>query len=140
MVRNIVLWGDPVLREKGKRVVEVTDEIRELAEDMLETMRDAQGVGLAAQQVGEAVQLAVIDVSHDRADIEDARLEGNNAEITVRFQSEVSSVIRNADGRIIEGNPSDTEIITDVWTFARDTSSSDPNWLLVETEREDDTA
>ncbi|MDX1580322.1 MAG: Tim44/TimA family putative adaptor protein [Alphaproteobacteria bacterium] len=90
------------------------------------------------EQAGETMTTRIVDI--DRADIEDARLEGSTAEITVRFQSEVSSVIRNADGRIIEGNPSDTEFISDVWTFARDTSSSDPNWLLVETEREDDAA
>lgn len=64
MVRKIVLYGDPVLREKGARIEEVTDEIRTLADDMLETMRDAEGVGLAAQQVGVALQLAVVDVSH----------------------------------------------------------------------------
>lgn len=65
MLRKIVYYPDPVLREKGRLVTEVTPEIRQLAEDMLETMRDAKGVGLAAQQVGEAVQLAVVDVSHD---------------------------------------------------------------------------
>ena len=65
MVRKIVLYPDPVLREKGRLVTEVTPEILTLADDMLETMRDARGVGLAAQQVGEAIQLAVVDVSHD---------------------------------------------------------------------------
>ena len=44
-------------------MTEVTDEIKQLAADMLETMRDAHGVGLAAQQVGQAVQLTVIDVA-----------------------------------------------------------------------------
>lgn len=63
MIRTIVLYGHPVLRAKGAQVQEVTPELRALAEDMLETMRDADGVGLAAQQVGEAVQLAVVDVS-----------------------------------------------------------------------------
>ncbi|NOX99568.1 MAG: peptide deformylase [Verrucomicrobia bacterium] len=76
MVRDIVLWGDPVLRKKGKPVTEVTSEIRELAEDMIETMREAQGVGLAAQQVGEAVQLAVIDVSHDEECVSYVRVNG----------------------------------------------------------------
>lgn len=63
MKRPIVQYGDPVLRSKGRRVVEVDDNLRALAADMLETMHDANGVGLAAQQVGESVQMTVIDVS-----------------------------------------------------------------------------
>lgn len=58
-----MLFGDPVLREKGIKVDEVTEEIRVLASDMIETMEDAEGVGLAAQQIGLPLQLAVVDVS-----------------------------------------------------------------------------
>lgn len=56
-------YGDPALRLKGKPVTEVDRRIRELADNMLETMRAANGIGLAAQQVGEAVQLTVLDIS-----------------------------------------------------------------------------
>jgi peptide deformylase len=56
-------YGDPVLRAKGKRVGEVDERIRALAADMLETMHAANGIGLAAQQVGEALQLTVLDIS-----------------------------------------------------------------------------
>jgi peptide deformylase len=63
MIRDIVIYGDQVLRTKGKRIEEIDDEIRALAGDMLETMYGASGVGLAAQQVGKALQLTVIDVS-----------------------------------------------------------------------------
>jgi peptide deformylase len=63
MIHDIVLYGSPVLRAKGKRIEDVDDEIRALAADMLETMREAGGVGLAAQQIGRALQLTVIDVS-----------------------------------------------------------------------------
>ena len=63
MIREIVIYGDPILRKKGKPIQEITDKIRELAEDMIETMHDAHGVGLAAQQIGEAIQLTVIDVA-----------------------------------------------------------------------------
>ena len=63
MIREIVKYGHPALRSKGTPVVEVTDEIKKLAEDMLETMRDANGVGLAAQQVGVPVQVAIVDVA-----------------------------------------------------------------------------
>ena len=56
-------YGDPVLRAKGKRIDLVDEKIRALATDMLETMHAANGVGLAAQQVGQALQLTVLDVS-----------------------------------------------------------------------------
>jgi len=56
-------YGDAVLRAKGKRIEKVDEHIRTLAESMLETMHAANGVGLAAQQVGEALQLTVLDVS-----------------------------------------------------------------------------
>ena len=53
-----------MLREKGKRVERVTAEIRQLAADMIETMHAANGVGLAAQQIGRALLLAVVDARH----------------------------------------------------------------------------
>jgi peptide deformylase len=56
-------YGDPILRAKGKRIEAVDGEIRALADDMLETMHAANGIGLAAQQVGHAVQLTVLDVT-----------------------------------------------------------------------------
>lgn len=56
-------YGDPVLRAKGKRIDTIDNRIRELIQNMLETMHAANGVGLAAQQVGEALQLTVLDVS-----------------------------------------------------------------------------
>ncbi len=56
-------YGDPILRAKGKWIDQVDDEIRQLATNMLETMADANGIGLAAQQVGHAVQLTVLDVT-----------------------------------------------------------------------------
>jgi peptide deformylase len=59
----ILQYGDPVLRAKGKRVQEINDRIRELVADMIEAMHAANGVGLAAQQVGEPLQLTVLDVS-----------------------------------------------------------------------------
>ena len=59
---EIVKYGHPVLREKGKPVARVTQEIRQLAADMIETMYAAKGVGLAAQQIGRALLLTVVDV------------------------------------------------------------------------------
>jgi peptide deformylase len=63
MRRPIVRYGHPILRAKGKRIEKVDERIRALASDMLETMQAAHGVGLAAQQVGEALQLTVLDVA-----------------------------------------------------------------------------
>jgi peptide deformylase len=62
MVLEIVKYGHPVLRKKGARVGKITPELRQLIRDMLATMEEAHGVGLAAQQVGEALQLTVLDV------------------------------------------------------------------------------
>jgi peptide deformylase len=63
MKLSILQYGDPILRAKGKRVDKIDNRIRELAQNMIETMHVANGVGLAAQQVGEALQLTVLDVS-----------------------------------------------------------------------------
>lgn len=59
----IVKYGNPILRAKGKHIDQVDERIRSLAADMLETMHAANGIGLAAQQVGAALQLTVLDVS-----------------------------------------------------------------------------
>ena len=56
-------YGDPILRAKGKQIEKIDDYIRALAANMIETMHAANGVGLAAQQVGEALQLTVLDIS-----------------------------------------------------------------------------
>ena len=63
MILPILQYGDPVLRSQGKRIEEIDEQIRELAANMIETMHAAHGVGLAAQQVGEALQLTVLDIS-----------------------------------------------------------------------------
>ena len=62
MVRPVVKFGTPVLRQKGARVETVTPAIKQLIADMIETMYAHKGVGLAAQQVGVAVQVTVLDV------------------------------------------------------------------------------
>jgi peptide deformylase len=62
MILEIVKYGDPILRQKGAAIEKITPEIKKLIADMFETMRERHGVGLAAQQIGKALQLTVIDV------------------------------------------------------------------------------
>jgi peptide deformylase len=62
MILKVVKYGEPVLRKKGARIESITPEIKKLIADMFETMYAYKGVGLAAQQIGQAVQLTVIDV------------------------------------------------------------------------------
>ena len=62
MVLEVVKYGHPTLRKKGARIEAVSGEVKHLISDMFETMYAAKGIGLAAQQVGHAVQLTVIDV------------------------------------------------------------------------------
>ncbi len=61
-LRNIRVEGDPILRKVCREIPEVTDRIKELAEDMLDTMYEANGVGLAGPQVGILKRIAVIDI------------------------------------------------------------------------------
>jgi len=63
MILPILQYGDPILASKGKRIEEIDDRIRDLAASMIETMHAAHGIGLAAQQIGEALQLTVLDIS-----------------------------------------------------------------------------
>jgi peptide deformylase len=62
MILEVTKYGNPVLRKKGARIERITPEIKKLIADMFETMHENHGVGLAAQQVGHALQLTVIDV------------------------------------------------------------------------------
>jgi predicted lipid-binding transport protein (Tim44 family) len=72
-------------------------------------------------------------VSVDKADLVNAEVRDRAAQLTVRFVSQMISVTRDKAGAIIDGNPDKISDITDVWTFARDISSRDPNWKLVGT-------
>ena len=62
MILDVVTYGHPALRQRGARIEKVTLEIKKLVADMFETMHTNHGIGLAAQQVGKALQLAVFDV------------------------------------------------------------------------------
>jgi predicted lipid-binding transport protein (Tim44 family) len=75
-------------------------------------------------------------IGFEASDVAAASLQGSEAAVTVRFVSEQINVVRNADGQIIDGNPNEVQKVIDLWTFRRDTKSSDPNWLLIKTESE----
>ncbi len=72
-------------------------------------------------------------VSIDKAELVGAELRDRVAQLTVRFVSQMISVTRDRAGTIVDGNPDKVADITDIWTFARDTTSRDPNWKLVGT-------
>ncbi len=68
-VRPIRIYGDPVLREKARPVEETTPALRRLAEDMIDTMIEAEGIGLAAPQVGETVRVYVVNLAAIRPEL-----------------------------------------------------------------------
>ena len=73
-------------------------------------------------------------VSIDKSEVTGAEVRGRIAQITLRFVSQLVSVTRDRSGAVIDGSPDKVTEVTDVWTFARDVSSRDPNWKLVATE------
>jgi len=77
---SILQYGNPILRAKGKRIERIDDGIRELAANMVETMHAANGIGLAAQQVGEALQLTVIDISQIEDRPSEMKLKGEDVD------------------------------------------------------------
>ncbi len=82
MVLEIVRYGHPVLRKKGERIESITPEIKKLIADMFETMNASHGVGLAAQQVGVAKQLTVIDVREVTDRPSTLELNGKSADVS----------------------------------------------------------
>ncbi|HIG83829.1 MAG TPA: peptide deformylase [Verrucomicrobia bacterium] len=81
MIREIVIYGDPVLRKKCDLVKNFSEDINSLVDDMLETMVSAEGIGLAAPQIGVPMQLAVVDVSHDPECISYLRVDGKDVDL-----------------------------------------------------------
>jgi predicted lipid-binding transport protein (Tim44 family) len=81
---------------------------------------------------GETVETRFVSI--DTADITAAELRGRTAQVTMRFNSKLITATRDRNGNVIDGSAERVSDITDVWTFARDVSSRDPNWKLVATE------
>ncbi len=85
--------------------------------------RDARGEKLESTLVG-----------IDKADIIESEVKNRTAYVTIKFVSEMVSVTRDAEGDVVEGDPKKVREVTDIWTFARDIGSKNPNWKLVATE------
>ena len=83
----------------------------------------------------EKIQSSFVGI--DKADIVSAEMKGSEAHVTLRIVSELISATRNKAGEVVDGDPETVAEVKDVWTFARDTRSRDPNWKLVATEAED---
>ena len=98
---------------------------REVYEGFETAIREREGRG-------ETVETRFVSI--DKAEIVGAELRARIAQVTVRFVSQLISVTRDRSGTVIEGAPDKVTEVTDVWTFARDVSSRDPNWKLVATE------
>ncbi len=87
------------------------------------------------EQRHETIEFKFVGI--DKADFVDASLKGGTAQVTVRFVSQLISATRDKDGKVVDGDATKVADVTDVWTFARDVASRDPNWKLVATESVD---
>lgn len=94
---------------------------------------DSFAVAIAAREARHET-LTTTFVSMEDAKIETAALEDRTASVGVRFTSKQISATHDADGKLTDGSPDHVVDMNDVWTFARDTSSRDPNWKLVATQ------
>ena len=75
-------------------------------------------------------------VAIEQALIAEAQIDKSVAVLTVRFEADIAAVTRNSEGEVVAGSLSDAVQTRDLWTFRRDLSSRDPNWLLIETDEE----
>lgn len=83
----------------------------------------------AANQVQETTLVGIKQSDIVEAELTDAKV----AEVTVKFVASMISATKDSEGRVIAGDPNDVNTLTEIWTFARDTRSSDPNWELIAT-------
>lgn len=89
------------------------------------------GVIARRKAAGHTVEETIVALKESR--IEKAAMVGRSAEISVRFVADIIAVTRDSSGNVVEGHPTAVRELSDVWTFARDTRSRDPNWTLIAT-------
>lgn len=106
------------------------DKLRPLLND--EVYGNFEAAIVAREALGQKAETTLVRIKS--ADIVEARMEGPTAIISVKYVSEQINVTRNAAGDVVEGNPDRIAEVTDVWTYARNTRSDDPNWTLVATD------
>jgi predicted lipid-binding transport protein (Tim44 family) len=94
-------------------------------------------VSAIAQREGRGETIEFRFVGIDKAEITDAALKSNTEQVTVKFHSKLISATHDKTGAVIDGDPVHVGDVTDIWTFARDVNSRDPNWKLVATESVD---
>ena len=82
-------------------------------------------------EASETLETTLVGIN--AAEIIEAHMQGRSAFVTVKFVSEQINVTRSAAGETVDGDPTRVRVVTDIWTFARNTRSRDPNWTLVET-------
>jgi predicted lipid-binding transport protein (Tim44 family) len=93
--------------------------------------------GAVEQRKKEGLTLDNRLVTIEQAVISEASAERGVAVLTVRFEADIAAVTRNAAGEVVAGSMSDAVQTRDLWTFRRDTTSRDPNWVLIETDEEE---
>jgi predicted lipid-binding transport protein (Tim44 family) len=93
--------------------------------------------GAVAEREKEGLTLDNRLVAIEQALIAEAALDGSVATLTVRFEADIAAVTRNKDGEVVAGSLSDAVQTRDLWTFRRDITAGNPNWLLVETDEEE---
>ena len=86
---------------------------------------------LAGEDASEKLENTLIRIAS--AEPIEAYMDGASAHVTIKIVSEQINVTRDAKGEVVDGDPDHVSEITDIWTFARDTQTSDPNWELVAT-------
>lgn len=97
-----------------------------------EVYKDFAGAIEERQSRGETLETTLVGI--DKAEITEAEVQGRTAFLTVRFVSQQVNVTRDSEDRIIDGDANEVETIPDIWTFARNVKSRDPNWKLVATQ------
>jgi predicted lipid-binding transport protein (Tim44 family) len=93
--------------------------------------------GAIAQRAKDELTLDNRLVAIDQAVISEAELEQGVAIVTVRFEADIAAVTRNAAGEVVAGSLSDAIQTRDLWTFRRDVTARNPNWVLIETDEEE---
>ncbi len=81
---------------------------------------------------GEQIDQSFVGIN--KAEIVEAEIKNQASQVTVNFVSQLISATRDASGQVITGDPQRIRDVTDIWTFARDVGSRDPNWRLIATQ------